>query len=304
MQIPALLNRNFRARFHAWWEGYDFAPPDAVVEGADGEHAAEKPAAKSLSKEPWPRERIEAAQLLWGREFVSPLDAAALADLALTLALEPDMGVLHLGCGLGGGMRALVHEYRVKASGLEITATLAKAGMELSTAAKLRSEAPIGPVDLAKVEMKPGAFERALIEYVLHTVGDKEGALKRVLHALKPGAKVLILDFVVQGRAPGGAVAGWAALDPMPVKPWNLDAARKALAKLNIDVGDVTDETGRLCADAMRDLDRFLKDGENQSLTPPVTAALKREVDLWLARKAALDAGEIKALAIHGVKAR
>lgn len=295
MQLPALLSRDFRARFYAWWEGFEFSPPPP-----DGDEAA-APTSAATSKEPWQRERIDVAQMLWGKEFVSPVDGEMLSELAAPLALKKGLSLLHLGCGLGGGTRALVRAHGVIATGLEPSAALAASGMEASTAAKLKAEASIGAIDFASVEMKPAVFDRAVAEYVLSALGDKEGALKRVLPSLKPGARVLIFDLVLAGKA-GPAVAAWGRADPSPVKPWTLDAAHKALATLKIKGGETKDETGRLGTAIVHGLEALLKGAESQAMKRTLTAALKREVDLWLARKAALDAGEIKAYAIYGTK--
>src|SRR5262249_45340559 len=151
-----------------------------------------------------------------------------LTELAAPLGLKKGLSVLHLGCGLGGGTRALVRAHGITATGFEPSAALAASGMEASAAAKLKAEAPVGAIDFASVEMKPAVFDRAVAEYVLSALGDKEGALKRVLPALKPGARVLIFDLVLAGKA-GPAVAAWGRADPSPVKPWTLDAAHRAL---------------------------------------------------------------------------
>jgi SAM-dependent methyltransferase len=305
MQVPALLNRNFRARFHAWWEGYQFSPPDADSAARSGEATSLRAASdpRPRNREPWPPERIEAAQMLWGPEFVSPLGATALSALVAPLALQGDQRLLHVGCGLGGGMRTLVHEFGVMATGLEPCKALADAGMEMSLDLKLKSQAPISAIDLARGEIKPGGFDRVLVERLLHTVADKEAALKRIAGALKPGAPLLFAEFMVEGGKSGPRVAAWAAADPQPVLPWTLEDLRKALLKLDVEVAEVTDETERLRTDALHDLDSFLKGAEDQTLTPPLTVALKREVDLWLARNAALEAGEVKLLAIQAVRA-
>jgi ubiquinone/menaquinone biosynthesis C-methylase UbiE len=298
-----------RARFHAWWEGYDMpasAPaPDAPKEEAEVE---ERPAAKAPAKpaappkERWPRERIDVAQIVWGQEFTSPLGAAPMTELIAPLALEKGMNVLHLGCGLGGFTRAMVQVFGVAATGMDESAALAKAGMEMSARAKLPKLAPIGSADFKTVEFKPGVFDRAVIEHTLHTLDDKPAVLQRVAHALKPEAQLLILDYVMPGKAPGPAVAAWAKADPAPVKSWSLEAARKALATLKIDARAAEDQTDNVRALIVAGLDSFLKGAASQAVNRKLTTALKAEIDLWAARKAALDAGEIKVFAIHGVK--
>jgi len=302
---PAAATRSLRARLRAWWEGYDL-PPAAPASEDDKPETPSKPAAaaKTPAKELWSRDRIEVAQILWGKNFVSPLGAVTLAELATPFALEKDMTFMHLGCGLGGGMRALVAAHAVKATGMESSPALAKAGMELSGAAKLKAVAPIGPVDLGSVQMKPEVFDRALIEHVLHTIDDKESALARIVPALKPDARILVLDFIVQGKSPGPAIEAWAKVDPVPVKPWGLDAARKAFAKLNIDLSEVADQSERYHALIVHGLDEFLKAAGSQAFKRTLTVPLKREVDIWAARMAAMDAGELKPMALYGVKAR
>lgn len=297
---PVAATRSLRARIHAWWEGYDLPPPAVAEAGAA--RAPEKPAAKPALKEVWPRERMEVAQILWGKQFVSPLGAATIAELTVALALEKDMTLMHVGCGMGGGTRALVAAHAVKATGMDASVALAKAGMDLSAAAKLKADAPIGPVDLASIQMKPAVFDRALVEHVLHALDDKEDALKRIIHALKPDAHILVLDFVAQGKAPGPAIGAWAKADSAPVKPWGLDTARKTFAKLNIDLRKVTDESERYRTLIVHGLDEFLKAAAGQAVKRSLTASLKREVDMWAARMAALDSGELKAMALYGVK--
>ena len=295
-----------RARVHAWWEGYDM-PASAPTPEAEAE-AEERPAPKAPPKpappkERWPRERIDVAQIVWGKEFTSPLGAAPMTELVAPLALEKGMNVLHLGCGLGGFTRAMVQSFGVAATGMDESAALAKAGMEISARAKLPKLAPIGSADFKTVEFKPATFDRAVIEHALHTLDDKGAALQRVARALKPKAQLLILDYVLAGKAPGPAIGAWAKVDPAPVQSWNLDAARKALAKLDIDARAADDQTDRVRALIVAGLDAFLKGVANQAVNRKLTAALKTEIDLWAARKAALDAGELKVFAIHGVKA-
>jgi ubiquinone/menaquinone biosynthesis C-methylase UbiE len=298
-----------RARFHAWWEGYDLPATKPAAAEEEEARTEARPAAKpparpeaKQSREIWPRERIDLAQILWGKEFVSPLGAAPMTELIAPLALAAGMNVLHLGCGLGGFTRAMAQAFGVTATGMDESVALAKAGMELSTRAKLGKAAPVGAADLKTVEFKPAFFERAVIEHILHMLDDKEAALKRIAHALKPDAQVLILDYVFQGKTTGPAIAAWAKVDPAPVQPWNLDAARKTLAKLHIDARAVEDQTDRTRALIVAGLDAFLKGAASQAVNRKLTAALKGEIDLWAARKAALDAGEIKVFAIHGVK--
>jgi SAM-dependent methyltransferase len=294
-----------RARFHAWWEGYDMAAPPADTEAEVEERPAPKAPPKPAAppKERWPRERIDVAQIVWGKEFTSPLGTAPMTELVAPLSLGKGMNVLHLGCGLGGFTRAMVQSFGVAATGMDESAALAKAGMEMSAKAKLPKLAPIGSADFKTVEFKPAVFDRAVIEHALHTLDDKEAALQRIARALKPGAQLLILDYVLPGKAPGRAVAAWAKADPAPVQSWNLDTARKALTKLEIEARAVDDRTDSIRALIVGGLDAFLKGAMNQAINRKLTAALKSEIDLWAARKAALDAGEMKVFAIHGVKA-
>ena len=296
---------SLRARLHAWWEGYDVSATAPEAENDDerpSAKAAGKPAAKPPAKEYWPRERIEVAQILWGKEFITPIGAGATTSLAQPLALAKGMAVLHLGCGLGGGTRALAQASSVTVTGMDESAALAKVGMDLSMRSKLKIQAPIAVCDLATFEFKSGAFDRALIEDIVHRRDDKEAALKRILRGLKIDAELLILDYMFLGKAAGPSISAWAAVDPSPVRPWNLDQARKTLAKLHVDVRGVEDETARCRSLIVGGLDAFLKGATSKALNRALTATLKREIDLWALRKAAFDAGELKAFALYGVK--
>jgi hypothetical protein len=92
MQMPAILGRTFRARLHAWWEGYEFTPPaadpDADADKVAGVETKKPPTEKPALKDPWTRDRIEVAQVLWGSEYVSPLGAEAIAEPAALRSRE------------------------------------------------------------------------------------------------------------------------------------------------------------------------------------------------------------------------
>src|SRR4051812_4983707 len=117
---PPVLRRGridrLRRRLHAWWEGLEL-PPDPPGEDAGApllldiqapEHAERDwPESAEDRARLWPLRRIEAAELIWGRDCILPGGTAYTIDIARPLGLSPALTLLDLGAGLGGGTRAL-----------------------------------------------------------------------------------------------------------------------------------------------------------------------------------------------------
>ena len=124
-----------------------------------------------------PRESLEESQIKHQRSIIE------------SLALEPGMAVIDVGCGVGGPMRRVVREAGVRVLGVNINE------QQLERAKALHAEAGIGDmVDyLAASFMDMSAiadetFDRGYaIESTCHAP-DKVGAFAEIHRVLKPGA--------------------------------------------------------------------------------------------------------------------
>ena len=186
---------------------------------------------------------------------------------------------------------------------MEPSAELAAAGMALTRKLGAERDAPVAAYDPRGPTFKRAAFDAALAYELLFTVEDKEKLLRRIADALKPGGRLLIGDYVLPGKTAAATVSAWQAADPAPVRPWRLDDARKCLAKLNIDVTAATDETARIRGLIMAGLDAFAKGAAVSAVKPAQAKLLGREIGIWALRKAAMDAGDLRFMSLHGFKA-
>ena len=283
--------RRFRARLTAWWEGTELPPVEADG-GDDGAHpASTHPAQATHPPGPtsaiWPRERIEVAQIL---EFARPL------------AIAKGRAVLDAGAALGGATRAISQEHSTYVYGIEPAAELAGVGMDLTLHHDMKSMAPVAAYDAKKTPLKPAGFDRALVHELLFRVADKEELLRQIARALKPKSQILIADYFVEDRTRNAAIETWAAADPAPVKPWSLAEARQCLTALKIELRSANDETTHYRGLIVRGMDRFLKGAAQQAINRNLTAALKREIELWGKRLAAFDTGALRFCCLHGYR--
>ena len=301
--------RRLRARLAAWWEGTELPPLDPGDADEDGARAgdAAKPAAppaKSGAPAPaiWSLERIEVAQILWGPEFTSPLDRAQILEFARPLAIAKGRAVLDAGAALGGATRAISQEHSTYVYGIEPAAELAGVGMDLTLHHDMKSMAPVAAYDAKKTPLKPAGFDRALVHELLFRVADKEELLRQIARALKPKSQILIADYFVEDRTRNAAIETWAAADPAQVKPWSLAEARQCLTRLKIELRSANDETTHYRGLIVRGMDRFLKGAAQQAINRNLTAALKREIELWGKRLAAFDTGALRFCCLHGYR--
>src|SRR5262245_48857497 len=122
---------SFGKKLHAWWEGYELpaqetdAQPQAAATPAPA--AADAPPADA-----WSKSRIKVAELIWGDGFNFPGSADHVVELVKPFGLNKEKSLLDLGCGLGGGTRAIAKEFGSYCEGMEHSPALAKAGMEMS----------------------------------------------------------------------------------------------------------------------------------------------------------------------------
>ncbi len=295
---------SLRARLAAWWEGAPAPRTETGPEAASGPSttAAAAGTGRPALTELWPRERIEAATLLWGAGFVTPFGAEATIELAGPLDLQPGDTLLDAAGRLGGAALALADRHHLRVAALEPSPALAAAGAALTRAQGAGGAVTLAAYDPHAGEIKRGPYAAALAHELLFTLDNKEALLRRIVRALAPEGRILIGDYVVAGPGDGPALAGWQAVDPGPVRPWRLDDARKCLARLQVDVTAATDETARLRALINGGLDAFAKGAAARPVAPTLARPLAREIAIWAARKQALDAGEIRFVSLVGVK--
>ncbi len=126
------------------------------------------------------------------------------------LALRPGERVLELGCGTGAMTE------RILAAGAEVVP------VDLSEPMLRRARRRLPQVEFLRRDLlsldDQAAFDAALFALVLHEMSDdvRRRALQVAHRALRPGGRLLVLDFAAPGGALGAALSAWLLLTEPP----------------------------------------------------------------------------------------
>jgi SAM-dependent methyltransferase len=303
-----------RAKFHAWWEGYEFqargrpaaapeaaAPPPVLAEP----RPRAKPTGRVLVREAWPPERVKVAQMVWGDGFSFPGGIDYTVALTQTLSLARDGHGLDIGCGLGGGTRAVACAYGAIVDGYDLTPELAHEGHGLSIAASLGDRAPIDFLDIDRDIFKQKHYDAALIRNTLSLMSEKALLLKRVAASLKPGGRMLVVEFCLAREDAHGAAldayrAGEATAPRLATLPVLASRIKEAgLAVLGVE--DHTETFMRAVLTGWAKIDALVKRGE---LNADEGRALIGEAELWQRRVSALQSGDLRVARILATAAQ
>jgi SAM-dependent methyltransferase len=302
---------SFRERFHAWWEGID--PPrrdltrepllldrPASPESSPGDH-------QNGTARAWPLPRIEAAQRIWGQDFIAPGGADFTIELAKPFGAGPRTSLCDLQAGLGGGTRAIAKEFEVWVTGLEPDPDLADLAHQRSRALALDRKAPVRPYDPETLALKPESFDCLFAREGFCHVIDKAHLLSGLAAALRDHGQLIFTDLVLADTAAirsvaEGAVGRWAATEPRPPHPWPAARMVEALVDRGLDVRirqDITPVYRGLVVQGFKHLAGQLHAGAvRRDQLAPVLA----ETERWGRRVAALDRGSLRCYRFHAIK--
>jgi SAM-dependent methyltransferase len=297
-----LLSPTTRAKLHAWWEGYAYAhekktaPPPPAVDAKHPDPIEPALTGRVLIKEPWPRERIKVAQLIWGDGFTFPGASDFVLELAAPLQLGPDAIALDLGCGLGAGTRALAGATNAWLEGYDLSQELAQAGAVLSRASGMEKRAAIGFLDAIDGSFKPKRYDGVLARNVFSLISDKPKFLQRLVHGMKPGARLVVFDWAIaRADAHGEALDAYRIgeataprLSTLPQFAGQLEAAGMVVEASD----DITDAFAALVLAGWAKIDTLVARGQ---LDVAEGKALMAEAQLWARRLAALGGGDLRA---------
>ena len=297
-----------RARFRAWWEGYDLpdsgqpaeahddspTPRKAQTQGparADGKRPDPNAGALDRHGKPlWSATRIEVAEKLWGQGFVGPGGADYVPDLVKPLGLDKTMSVLDLSAGLGGVTRLMATHFGAWVTGLELSPVLAQKGAEYSEKEGLLRQAPITHFD-PNCMVLDRKFDAVFAKEIFFCL-DKEKILAEIRQFLKPGGQLLFTDYLVADTIDLSGLAGWAEAERLTPCPWRPAEAANCLKALGFDVRvalDMTDVQLKLIMERLGEFHAFLSEHEVDD--PETKHAITVEVALWARRAEALRHG-------------
>lgn len=316
---------SFGLRLKAWWEGYepeqllarqqrDNPTPEPQPErAAEPTIAADKPVdallaeaaraeaqnAEGLAVDPWNEERIDVAQLIWGRGFCGPGGPEYVIAMSKLLAMTPELSMMHLGATLGGPARTLAEHFGVWVTGFETSDRLVQAGNTLSVMAGMAKKAPILKLDLGQTEPFMRRYDRVLADGFLSYQTEKTRFLGMIEQALKPEGLLLITEYCLSGD---GSVASedyrkWTANEPRRMSLVTQKEFAEAIANagyaLRVDE-DRTLEHAELISKAWSAADKVVAQLMQQPGQEHLARVLLKEAELWSGRAAVLKSGQVQ----------
>lgn len=302
-----------RAKLHAWWEGYDYAEKSKPDAGAPPTQlaAAEPPPAipepihpdpirlpmdgKVIVKDAWPPERMKVAQMVWGDGFTFPGGERLALELGREMGLPTGAVAMDLGCGLGGGTRAMARELELWMEGYDLSIDLARAGDGSSRAANMERKAPIGLLDVVDGSFKPKRYDGAVVRNVFSLVSEKPKLLTRIRHGMKPGGRLVIADWAIShDDAMGPDLEAYRLGEATAPRLSTIERFVAQLAEAGFEVqakSDITDAFRAAVLEGWARIDGIVARGQ---LVPAEGQALVDEAQLWSRRIAALAGGELR----------
>lgn len=311
---------SLRARFHAWWEGYEIsgrggADADGAVSPGGGgaapaagaadeaEPAESKAVADDADAPLWTTERISVAEQIWGEGFTQPGGTDYVSELMKPLGLDNSMHVLDLGAGLGGVPRAIAESTGAWVTGYEAEASLVQRANELSVKMGMAKKVPIELYNPDKPNFKRAAYDAVISRESLFTYPDKEKLFGRIVRAVKPFGQILFTDYMLpRPDHTSPALDAWRAIEPKEPHPWSLDEALSALNALHLDVrihDDISDEMRLRILEGWGNFTKMIASG---GMSKAFKRALLKEVELWARRVAMIESGDLKVYRVYARK--
>jgi SAM-dependent methyltransferase len=304
------IRHSFGDRFRAWWEGYyldevedDFASTEPTLSGDSAEIYTEKTVAEVDDRSKiWSRWRVEAAEQIWGHDFLGPGGAEFIVYLAKPMALTPSVSLLDLSAKLGGGARAIANAFGCWVTGLEPDSDLAEEGGLRSKKEDMDKKAPIRDYLPDQVELKPKSFECVFADDLFYQLADKERLLSAVHKGLKAKGQLLFTDLLVDGDGTSEALQKWVSrTEPRP-HLWSVARMQATLETIGFDVRIAEDYTATYRGQILRAFARLVDNLQNRSIPKHLRPRVFEEAELWALRMEAIDKGGLRAYRFHAFK--
>ncbi|MBI3505593.1 MAG: methyltransferase domain-containing protein [Proteobacteria bacterium] len=296
---------DLRGKLHAWWEGYEYdaKTPAKPADAAPGKPLDEKHpdpvkppmAGKVVVKDQWPPERIKVAQLIWGDGFTFPGGERFAVEMARPLELDDGKTAMDLGCGLGAGTRAIAKEYGAWMEGYDLSLDLARAGNNVSHAANMEKKAPIGLLDVVDGSFKPKRYDGVLVRNVFSLISEKPKLLTRLMHGMKPGGRLIVLDWTIAREdALGEALDAYRMGEATAPRLSTIAQFTTQIEAAGLVVKIADDFTEKFRAVVLEGWARIETIVDRGQLSGPEGKSLMDEAQLWARRLAAIASGDLR----------
>jgi len=168
--------------------------------------------------------------------------AAATADLAGRLGIEPGASLLDIGCGLGGPARHLAAVHGCSVIGIDLNRPFVDLATMLTARTGLSGQVRHMVGDATRLPFEPGRFDLAWTQHVAMNIADRHGLYAGVHAPLRPGGRFAIYDVVAGEGGTPYFPAPWAR-DPADSVLLTADATRDALEACGFTVLEWRDTT-------------------------------------------------------------
>jgi SAM-dependent methyltransferase len=252
---------------------------------------------------PWPMERLNMSDALWGEGFQFPGGEAETLRLVKPLGMSAASSLLVLGAGSGGATCCIAQALGVWVTGYESDPTLLSAATERSLRSGLARRAQVAAWDPESPSFERGFFHHGLALEPLRE-GLAETTLAAVAQALKPGGHLVMLETVADNllNPIDPLVAAWQRLDGRRLDRLPAEATvTRALGRLGFDVRIVEDISSRHIQQSVagwRDATRAM-----EQVKPNHREAVQmiREAELWLLRLRLFRQHSLRMLRWHAI---
>lgn len=290
-----------RGRLHAWWEGYDYAPP--AEEPAPEPAPKAEPEPEPQTPEEWTQARREIVQKLWGEGFSTPGEAEHVKMLVKPLGLTEKQSVVDINPGLGGTSRVVAEDTGAWVTGIEADNDMATAGMELSVMAGMAKKAPIQLFEPPKIDIRERTMDAVISKEGLYVLPEKELLFEEIYKVLKPVGQVLFTDYMLPtDNHTSPALEEWIAKEhPTPVL-WSVDQTVARLKDIGFEVRVSEDMTDSLQQLVLQGWKALVRDIEPGGLSRAAAGALVGEAEIWCRRLALFEANDLRCYRVHALK--
>jgi cyclopropane fatty-acyl-phospholipid synthase-like methyltransferase len=213
------------------------------------------------------------------------------------------MSVVELGCGLGGGIRAVAREFSIWITGLEGEGELAEVGQALSVQAGLAKKAAVDHADLQQLELKAAGYDVVYAREAFLTLPDKTHLLHVASQALKPRGQLLFTDYVLADAGTDTPeIETWRASEPAPPAPWSVADYTEAMKALKLDIRISEDRTERQIGAIKQGWAQFMDRAQREGKLESYGQLVAEEAEVWANRLTALESGRLKVYRFHALK--
>jgi cyclopropane fatty-acyl-phospholipid synthase-like methyltransferase len=295
-----------RARFGAWWHGYEIKPqasPRRRVTGSESEDDG-NPLPQPSGMAEWSPERIAALQFLFGPGEDGPAASRRCKDLIIPLGLNDQMSVVEVGCKLGTGLRVIASNAGGGAwiDGVESEECFLEGSMRLISEAGLQKKAVPFNTTLSDAKIQKHRRDAIIAREAFHRYPDRKEVLQEVHDLLKPQGQMVFTDYVIDPMMDETDLEAWVGLHATPPNLVQLEELRSELIDAGFDVHVAKDETADYSATILSEVRRFALELKKKPVPKNMSQWVMTEVEYWARMLTAMESGALLLARFHVMK--